>query len=346
VTSGAVSVLDGRRSAVFEDGDVAGMPVRLFTTRLENGYVVQTARSLEETEAVLGRLKLFLGGIGIAGVGGAAALALLVSGRVLAPVRRLTNAAERVAVTGDLAERIEVGGHDEVSRLATSFNSMMVALERAEHSQRQLVADASHELRTPLTSLRTNIEVLARSDSMPPGDREALLCDVTDQLDEMTALVAELVELARGYEPAEEQEPVRLDLVVADALERARRRTPQTQFAARLEETTVLGVRSRLERAVLNLLDNAAKWNPSGAVVDVDVRAGQVEVRDRGPGIDEADLPYVFDRFYRARSARGLPGSGLGLAIVRQVAEEHGGAATIESSFGGGAVARLALVQI
>jgi two-component system sensor histidine kinase MprB len=203
------------------------------------------------------------------------------------------------------------------------------------------VSDASHELRTPLTSLRTNIEVLARDQSMPPADREALLRDVTEQLTEMTALISELVELARGDRQPDEPEDVRLDLVTADAIERAERNRPGVSIKRDLRETTVRGAPRTIERAVSNLLDNAAKWSPPGAAIEVAVRDGEVTVRDHGPGIAESDLPYVFDRFYRAPSARGTPGSGLGLAIVRQVAEAHGGAVVAERAEGGGARLRL-----
>ena len=176
-------------------------------------------------------------------------------------------------------------------------------------SQRQLVADASHELRTPLTSLRTNIEVLS-SDALPAEDRKRLLQDVVAQLGELTVLVTDLVDLARGDEPALVAEDVRLDMLVADAVERARRHAPDKVFFAELDPSLVKGVPARLDRAVSNLLDNAAKWSPPGGQVEVRVRDGELSVRDHGPGIDEADLPYVFDRFYRATAARGLPGPG------------------------------------
>jgi two-component system sensor histidine kinase MprB len=213
---------------------------------------------------------------------------------------------------------------------------MLSALEDSTRKQRQLVADASHELRTPLTSLRTNIEVLAGERTLPAGERERLLIDVVEQLGEMTTLIAELIELARAEQPPVEPEDVRLDLVAADAVERTRRNRPGVEFETDLEESLVYGVPSTIERAVANLLDNAAKWSPPGGPVEVAVRDCTVTVRDHGPGIAEEDLPFVFDRFYRARSARGLPGSGLGLAIVRQVAESHGGEVVAERAEGGG----------
>jgi two-component system sensor histidine kinase MprB len=241
-----------------------------------------------------------------------------------------------VTETGDLSERIESRGQDELSRLASSFNTMLGALEQSTQAQRQLVADASHELRTPLTSLRTNIEVLAGNRRLPAGERERLLHDVVEQLGEMTTLIAELIELARGDQPLAEHEDVRLDLIAADAVDRARRNRPNVTFTTSFAESLVHGDRATIERAVGNLLDNAAKWSPADGEVEVHVQDDEVIVRDHGPGIDDEDLPFVFDRFYRARSARGMSGSGLGLAIVRQVAEAHGGSVFAERAEGGG----------
>jgi two-component system sensor histidine kinase MprB len=220
---------------------------------------------------------------------------------------------------------------------------MLEALEDSARAQRQLVSDASHELRTPLTSLRTNIEVLSTENSLPPHEREQLLRDVREQLIEMTALVAELVELARGDEGPQEPEDVRLDLVAVDAIERTRRNRPGVTFNPSLDESLVRGVAATIERAVSNLIDNAAKWSPPGGQVDVDVHDGELAVRDRGPGIAAEDAPFIFDRFYRAPSARSMPGSGLGLAIVRQVADTHGGTITVEAPEGGGTRMRLRL---
>jgi two-component system sensor histidine kinase MprB len=322
----------------FMDAEVNDVHVRIvtFPYKLQPGIAVQIARPLGEVDHSLGRIENYLILIGGAGIAIAAALGLLVSRAALAPVRRLTAATETVTETGDLSQRIDASGRDELTRLAASFNAMLGALEESTRAQRQLVADASHELRTPLTSLRTNIEVLASDRTLPPGERERLLKDVIEQLGEMTSLISELIDLARGAEHTAEPEEVRLDLVAADAVERARRHRPSVAFVTDLEESVVHGVPSTIERAVANLLDNAAKWSPPGGDVEVGVRDGSVTVRDHGPGIDEEDLPYVFDRFYRASSARGLPGSGLGLAIVRQVAEAHGGAVVAERAEGGG----------
>ncbi len=328
----------------YEDAHVEGTHVRVLTLPLrQEGYALQVARSLEEVDSVLRRLGRLLLALAAAGIALAAGLGLLVARAVLAPVQRLTRTAEDVSETRDLSRRIDASGSDELSRLATTFNTMLGALEESARAQRQLVSDASHELRTPLTSLRTNIEVLARDQAMPAGEREELLRDVTEQLGEMTLLIAELVELARGDQAPADPEDVRLDLITGDAIERTRRNRPGVAIDAALEETTIRGVPATIERAISNLLDNAAKWSPPGGAVDVSVRNGEVVVRDRGPGIAEEDRPVVFDRLYRAAAARGLPGSGLGLAIVRQVAEQHGGTVTAEPAEGGGTRMRLSL---
>jgi two-component system sensor histidine kinase MprB len=335
------------RNGRFSDAKIGGDKYRVFTIPVQdergNTYALQVARPLGEVNHTLGRITIFLILIAAGGIAIAGGIGLAVSQAALAPVRRLTRATEKVAETQDLSERIEAHGEDELSRLAASFNTMLAALEESARSQRQLVSDASHELRTPLTSLRTNIEVLARDRKMPDDEREKLLKDVVSQLSEMTALVTELVELARGETQPEESEEVRLDLLVGEVVARARRDFPQVEFVTDLEPSEVHGVPNTIARAVSNLLDNAAKWSPAGGKVEVAVRDGQVIVRDHGPGIEEDDLPYVFDRFYRAPAARKLPGSGLGLGLVKQVAEAHGGGVGAERPEGGGTLMRLRL---
>jgi two-component system sensor histidine kinase MprB len=336
ITQRTLDVATGRSGSFFDDAYVSGTHVRVLTIPGNSGFAVQIARPLTEVDDSLGQIRLFLIIIAVIGVAIAAVLGLAVARAALAPVRRLTAATERVTATGDLSERIETHGDDELSRLATSFNTMLGALEESTRAQRQLVADASHELRTPLTSLRTNIEVLAGKGELPDDERERLLHDVVEQLGEMTSLITELIELARLGRPPAEPEDLRLDLLAADAVERAARDRPGVIFTPNLHESVVYGEAAAIDRAVANLLDNAAKWSPPGGEVEVQVRDGELTVRDHGPGIAEEDLPYVFDRFYRATSARGMPGSGLGLAIVRQVAEAHGGTVTAERAEGGG----------
>jgi two-component system sensor histidine kinase MprB len=294
------------------------------------------ARDLTETDAFLGGLRTRLILIGGGAVVLAAILAWFVSHRAVRPVAVLTRAAEHVAATRDLEVPIAVTRRDEIGRLAASFNTMLGALASSRAQQRRLVADAGHELRTPLTSLRTNIEVLARVGDMPAVDRAELLADARRELEELSDLVAELVDLAADA-PPEESVPVRLDELVGEAVERFRRRTGR-EVALSTEETVLRGKPGRLSRAVVNLLDNAGKFSPAGTPIEVALRGGRLEVRDRGPGLDPGDLPRVFERFYRAVGARTTPGSGLGLAIVEQVAEEHGGRAFAGNAEDGGAV--------
>ena len=336
-------VARGDADTFLANANVADNHVRVITFPYQPNFAVQIARPLDETDRALSRIKVLLFFIAAGGVLIAAGLGLAVSRAALIPVRRLTKATETVTETRDLSERIEAGGKDELGRLATSFNAMLAALEESDRARSQLVADASHELRTPLTSLRTNIEVLARDRQLPPGERERLLSDVVEQLGEMTTLISELIELARGEQHRVEPEDVRLDLVTAGAVERTKRNRPGIEFRTDLHESLVYGVPETLDRALGNLLDNAAKWSPPDGAVEVSVRNAEVTVRDHGPGIDDEDLPYVFDRFYRAQSARSLPGSGLGLAIVRQVAQAHGGTVVAERATGGGTIMRFRL---
>jgi two-component system sensor histidine kinase MprB len=345
--SDAREVALGTRAPFFADRQLNGVHVRVYTASVGPGNVVQTARPLTEVDDALSKLRWALALLTFGGIGLAVLLSRLATRTAVRPVAQLTATAEHVASTRDLSQRIAAQGDDEVSRLARAFNTMLAALEHSQTAQRRLVADASHELRTPLTSLRTNLEVLARGGPPEAGDRERLRRDLIGELESLTELVADLVELARDEEPeAPSAEDVSLDQLVAGAVERARRRCPGVSFEAELEPALVHGVPARLDRAVANLLDNAAKWSPPGGTVEVRLRDGELTVRDHGPGIAEADRPRVFDRFYRADEARGRPGSGLGLAIVRQVAEGHGGSVSAEAAHGGGALVRLRLSAI
>ncbi len=343
VTARTRAVASGRQGAFFSDAKVDGKPVRVLTERDPTGYGAwQVALSLGELEGTLSRLRLVLGAVSLGGILLAALLGLLVSRAALVPVRRLTGAAESVARTEDLGHRIESDEDGELGRLAASFNTMLAALERSRLAQRQLISDASHELRTPLTSVRANLDALA-SGELAPGDRSAVVAAARAQLRELTVLVEDLVDLSKTGVADCELEDVRLDLVVAEAVRRARLHAPSSRFRLDVEPCLVRAAPARLDRAVANLLDNAVKWSPPSGPVEVDVAAGSVRVRDHGPGIAEEDMPRVFDRFYRAVNARGLPGSGLGLAIVRQVAETHGGAVHACNDPGGGAVLTLEL---
>jgi two-component system sensor histidine kinase MprB len=349
-TDRARAVAAGTEPTFYADFHIDGQHVRVLTQQLqpprlgEPGLAIETIAQLAEVDKELRQIRLWLALVAIGGVGLASAAGFLVARAALKPVRELSDTAERVRRTRDLSQRINVKGTDELSQLAATFNAMLESLDEAARRQRQLVQDASHELRTPLTSLRTNIEVLASPDGkLPPEEREQLLRDVVDQLGEMTVLITELTELARGEEQQVALEEVRLDLVAEEAIRRTARNHPDVPIEAALEPSTIVGVPASLERAIANLLDNAAKWSPPGTAVDVALSGGELTVRDHGPGIADADLPHVFERFYRATSARSMSGSGLGLAIVRQVAESHGGTVTAEKAPGGGTLMRLTL---
>lgn len=342
VISGTTAVAAGTEPPFYEDVTVNGTPLRVYTTNWSRGVALQVARPLSETNAVVSDMGIALLVTAVAGVLVAAGLGFVVARAALRPVRRLTTAVEDVAETHDLTRRIDAKGNDEVSRLARSFNAMLGALDESQRAQRRLAADASHELRTPLTSLRTNMEVLVRNDNLDRQDRERLVEDVNGQIVELSALIGGMMEIARGDEPIDDAlGDVRLDEVVGGATEAASFHWPSVRFVTDVTPSVVRGSEGRIELAVGNLLDNAGKWSPNGSTVEVSVRDGEVTVRDHGPGIAPGDAPFVFDRFWRAEAARGTPGSGLGLAIVRQVADQHGADAVVESPADGGTLVRL-----
>jgi two-component system sensor histidine kinase MprB len=345
ITSAAESVRASGEAAL-QDRQVKGVHLRVLSARLPGGEVLQVARPLTEVDRTLRNLLWVLAAVTAGGIGLAAGLGLLVARGTLNPVRRLTATAEHVAATQDLSHRLPAGGDDELGRLGASFNTMLAALEGSREAQRQLVADASHELRTPLTSVRTNVELLARAPDLPEEERERIVGSVGSQVEELTVLVGDLVDLARPA-PAggagEAVEELRLDRLVEEVVASARSHAPDREFVVDGEPSVIEASRPRLHRAVRNLLDNAVKWSPPDAPIEIRVAKGEVVVRDHGPGIPDEDLPHVFDRFYRASAARGLPGSGLGLAIVRQIAEAHGGSVSAERAEGGGAQLRLRL---
>jgi two-component system, OmpR family, sensor histidine kinase MprB len=293
---------------------------------LAEGGALQIA-TLVNVGSVLARLGIVLGAVALTGVLLAVVLGWLVAQTALVPLNALTATVEDLAETTDVTRRLSPGGPDELGRLRRTFNRLLEALEFSRRAQSQLVVDASHELRTPLTSLRTNLEVIRRVDELSVADRSVLIDDVLVQLQELTDLVGDLAELARGDQMPVRKEPIRLDLVVRDAVAVATThgRAEGVTFDLLSDECWVSADVDRLSRAVGNLLDNARKWSPAGEVVSVECHDGTVVVRDHGPGIAPQDLPHIFDRFYRAPSARGLPGSGLGLAIVAQVVKAEGG---------------------
>ena len=339
-----VTIARGDVRFAFRDALVNGKHLRIASATAPDGRSVQFAKNVDDVNATIADLRttlLIVGGLSICV---AALLALFVARASLRPVARLTRAAERVATTQDLAASIDVRRRDELGRLASSLNAMLAALDTSREQQRELIRDASHELQTPLTSLRTNVEVLTGRPSMPETERRRLLADVSQQMAEMTALMDNLVELARDTDtPTEETAEIDLDRLVTDAVDRARLRAPDVTVELDLEPTRVEGRRHQLERAIVNVLDNACKWSPPGGRVDVRLRNGTITVRDHGAGIDREDLPRVFDSFYRAPAARAMPGSGLGLAIVRRVVDAHGGSVALEPAPGGGTIARIHL---
>ncbi|MBV9730124.1 MAG: HAMP domain-containing histidine kinase [Pseudonocardiales bacterium] len=368
-----VGLLDGRTGQSFVGGDMSmgldelavargELPQSLRTDRARDlrvaavpagpGTALVVAQGLGATRATLARLGLVFALVGGAGVLLAAAAGTAVAQGGLRPVQRLTEATERIARTGDL-QPIAISGDDELARLTGSFNSMLSALAESQERQRRLVTDAGHELRTPLTSLRTNLELLAASDrpdapSLSEQDRKEISDDVRAQVEELSTLVGDIVELAREDAPQVVHEPVELLEVVERALARAARRAPGIHFEVNLMPWSLLGDANALERAVLNLLDNAAKWSPAAATVTVRLAptgrgTAAVDVADTGPGIAEADLPYIFERFYRSSDARTLPGSGLGLAIVAQVVARHGGTVKVSRRPAGGTLMTLEL---
>jgi two-component system sensor histidine kinase MprB len=304
---------------------------------------VLVVRNMAEMDRALDRLRLILVLVSLGAVAVAAGAGAVVSSATLAPVRRLTAAAARIAETGEPSERVPEGDRDELARLGASFNTMLASLEESLETQRRFVADASHELRTPLTSLQTNIDVLRGDVELPPDQRRRLLDDLHRESQEMRALIAGLLELARGGAQVDKAE-FQFDELVEASLERARARFPEVSWQSDgLEPTIVDGYRDRMERAVWNLLENAGKWSGDGSAVEVSLSGGELRVRDHGPGFAEEDRPLVFDRFYRSAAARAMPGAGLGLAIVREVAEAHGGTVVAENAGDGGALVRLSL---
>lgn len=315
---------------------------------LPNGGALQLATPITGLDNELSHLGLELLLFGLAGVMLALLLGLTISRTALAPLHQLISSVEEVAATTDVSKRLDPGSQDELGTLRRTFNRLLAALEQSRESQRQLVLDAGHELRTPLTSLRTNLEVIRRVDELSPDDRQILVDDVLTQLEELTTLVADLSELARGEHAPTEAAPFRFDRVVEDAVALAAThgRARGVHFQLACQPSWVMGRQDRIARAVGNLLDNALKWSPDQGVVEVGCVGGQVAVRDHGPGIDPKDLPHIFDRFYRAPAARSRPGSGLGLAIVAQVAEADGGSVWAGNAEGGGALFRLRFPQV
>lgn len=339
-TQAATTVAQGGSARSISSATSGSESVRIAAESTGPEGALVLARPTATVDETLGDLATYLAVIGLFGVVAAGMLGYGVARTGLRPVAELTSATERVARTQEL-DPIDVTGDDEVARLAESFNTMLRSLDAARERERRLIADAGHELRTPLTSIRTNLDLLAQADDrgidLPEHERKALLDDVRAQIIELTDLIGDLVQLSRDIPLAEALEDVDLRAVCLRAIERVQRRAPTLTFEQELGQWWVIGSAASLERAVTNILDNAAKWSPPDGIVTVRLANGELVVRDQGEGIPETEQTRVFERFYRSDSARGTPGSGLGLAIVAQTAERHGGTVTAGRTPAGGA---------
>lgn len=327
-----------RRVVIARTQTVQGTPYRILTASPGNSRgAVLIGRDWSQSAAVLNRLAIVLTICVLALTAAGAVLGWLLARRITKPLIQLTNTAEQVSESGRLDVAVPGAGSDEVGRLAASFNAMLGRLATSQAEQQRLVQDAGHELRTPLTSLRTNISLLERFDELSPEIRARVVADLRGESRELTGLVNEVLALAGGYSTQDEPQPVRLAAVAERIATRARRRT-QREVTVSTDDSQITAPRAGVERAVWNLVDNAAKFDPSGAPIDILVSAGTLEVLDRGPGVAAEDVPHVFDRFYRPVASRSLPGSGLGLAIVKDVAEASGGQVFVRPREGGGSV--------
>ncbi|HQR79734.1 MAG TPA: HAMP domain-containing sensor histidine kinase [Actinomycetota bacterium] len=327
-----------RATVITRTASVQGTPYRILTASPgQSRGAVLVGRDWSQSAAVLNRLAVVLTVCVLLLSAAGAVVGWLIARRITKPLIRLTNTAEQVSDSGRLDVEVPGAGSDEVGRLAASFNTMLGRLATSQAEQQRLVQDAGHELRTPLTSLRTNISLLERFDELSPPVRARVVADLRGESRELTGLVNEVLALAGGQGAEEEPQNIRLAEVVQRIATRARRRT-QREVTVSTDDSQIIASRPAVERAVWNLVDNAAKFDPSGAPIDILVTDGTLEVLDRGPGVPAEDLPHVFDRFYRAVTSRSLPGSGLGLAIVKDVAQASGGRAYVHPREGGGSV--------
>ncbi|MFT3888557.1 MAG: HAMP domain-containing sensor histidine kinase [Arachnia sp.] len=332
--------------------DTDGQRYRLVAVPLQvDGqlYAVMFARPMTSLDSTLSSLWLVLLTAGVLGIVTTTIAALWNARAVLAPVRRLSQAVTSVTQTDQL-NPIRIYGRDDLGALTQSFNTMLKSLQQSREQQRQLIADAGHELRTPLTSMRTNVELLVADEAtgmLPEGARAEVLGDVAAQLGEFSALVGDLVALTRDDHLQRPHEPLDMAEVTEAAISRARRRGPGIVFDVQMEPTPIMGDPSTLERAITNLLDNAVKFSPPDGTITVRLEDGALTIIDQGPGIDEDDLPLIFDRFFRSDKARNTPGTGLGLAIVAHTAAAHGGTVRASNEPGSGAkfVLRLPLTE-
>ncbi|MBB4793446.1 two-component system sensor histidine kinase MprB [Streptomyces nodosus] len=352
VGAGDLAVALGLRENSLHDAvSEEGQAMRVATSRpdslpqMSGNYAVSIAQPLSVISKPLNSLAWLLLGVAGVGVVGAATAGVGIARAGLRPMKQLMDVTEHIARTEDLSVRIRVDGDDEIARLAESFNAMTAALASSRERQQQLVADAGHELRTPLTSLRTNIELMMRSEKtgreLPPDVRRDLLSSVEAQITELAGLIGDIQELSRpdAAPGSASMRLVALHEGAERALARARLRGKELTFTCELEDWFVWGEPAALERAIVNLLDNAVKFSPAGGTVSLRLQGGRLSIKDEGPGVPPDELPYVFERFWRSPSARSLPGSGLGLAIVARAVQASGGTVGLHQAPGGGALA-------
>ena len=336
-----VAVAEGAQPPYFADQHHGGHQFRVYTAAVPGGALVRTSRAADADNGALRNAALLLAGLTVVAAGVTYGAARLTAGRILRPIADLTAAADRVSRTRDLTARRRSTGrndsrtNDEVGRLSSAFDTMLAALHESVTAQRQLVADASHELRTPLTSLTTNLDLLEDGAGLTDPQAPALVRAAREQAGELGQLITDLLDLARYHESAPHRETVRLDLLTDQAVHRLRQRAPHVVIDADLRPCLVHVDPAAVDHAVSNLVDNAVKWSPPGTAVHVVVENGQVSVTDHGPGIAHEDLPHIFERFYRAPDARGMPGAGLGLAIVGRVAQANQGTVEVRTGPGG-----------
>ena len=323
-----VAVAEGAQPPYFADQHHGGHQFRVYTAAVPGGALVRTSRAADADNGALRNAALLLAGLTVVAAGVTYGAARLTAGRILRPIADLT---ARRRSTG----RNDSRTNDEVGRLSSAFDAMLAALHESVTAQRQLVADASHELRTPLTSLTTNLDLLEDGAGLTDPQAPALVRAAREQAGELGQLITDLLDLARYHESAPHRETVRLDLLTDQAVHRLRQRAPHVVIDADLRPCLVHVDPAAVDHAVSNLVENAVKWSPPGTAVHVVVENGQVSVTDHGPGIAHEDLPHIFERFYRAPDARGMPGAGLGLAIVGRVAQANQGTVEVRTGPGG-----------
>ena len=315
---------------------IDGVPYRILSVPILRGGALQLGKDISDIESAKDGILLWLFVLGLLAIAASGSAGWFIARRTARPIQKLAAAAEHIAATRELTTTLDISGDAEIEQLATSFNTMLVALRLSREQQQQLVQDASHELRTPLTSLRANSELLER-ENLDTETKNLILRDIRAEVDELAALTGELSSLASDQRLIEQLQIVNLGEAVEEVVERARRRSGRIINLERKSPASIRVRPSQLDRAISNLIDNALKFCPTSQPVDVFVSNSRIEVCDHGPGISDADKPHIFDRFYRAVATRALPGSGLGLAIVKQFADDHDAVVNAVDTPGGGA---------